>query len=88
MSLEIPEEADRELLSLIATTARDLRHGLSAWANAALREDDALEFLQLGSEAKERQQDAELPAAGIGWGTRALSERRCRVDAGSLAQWF
>ena len=58
VSLEMPEDADRELLSLIAATARDLRHDLSARANAALREEDALEFLQLGSEAKERQQDA------------------------------
>ena len=65
VSLEIPEDADRELLSLTATTARDLRHALSARANTALREDDVLEFLQLGSEAKERQQDAESRLAEL-----------------------
>ena len=65
VSLEIPADADRELLSLITMTARDLRHGLSARANTALREDDVLEFLQLGSEAKERQQDAESRLAEL-----------------------
>ena len=59
IDLDIPADASRELLSSIAATAKDLRRTFSARAQFSAREEDAVEFLDLSGEARQRQQDAE-----------------------------
>jgi hypothetical protein len=60
VTLEIPENASRELLRLIAVTAQDLQrsfHGRATREPAT--EDVAREWLDLVAEAQERRKDAE-----------------------------
>src|SRR5262249_5559476 len=59
VALDIPKDASRDLLSLIAVTASDVRNSLAAQGNMAPREDAAIEFFILSEEAKERQKEVE-----------------------------
>jgi hypothetical protein len=71
VTLDIPENASPELLSLIAATAHDLGRTLTTRAQQAVREEEAVEFIDLSGEARQRQQDAEARLgaldAGHGW---------------------
>jgi hypothetical protein len=90
VTLDIPEDASRELLSLISATARDLRHSMAARGNGAVREDDAAEFFDLSGEAKDRQQDADTRLAALELAAeqnQARAEFRESVAGEMLHNW-
>jgi hypothetical protein len=73
---EIPADASRELLSLIAETAADLRETFSRQAQMSLREEEAAEFRDLSGEARRRQQEAEARLDTLDGGPQRAHEQR------------
>jgi hypothetical protein len=71
VELDIPADAGRDLLSVIAVTAKDLARRYEEEAKLSLWEDDPAEFLAFSAEARQRQQDAE---ARLGALTAGLEE--------------
>ena len=59
VALDLPADASRELLSLIATTAHEVRDSLAERAQQSLRTEEAVEWWSLAVEARDRQKDAE-----------------------------
>jgi hypothetical protein len=76
IELDIPEDASRGLLSLIAETARDLGRSLASRGNAAVRGDDAAEFFALAEEAEKREKNAEARLVALGTNLRTEAEAR------------
>jgi hypothetical protein len=66
VDLEIPLDADRELLALIASTAADQARILVQRAGLAVREDEEVELRILSSEAQQRQKEAEARLKALG----------------------
>ena len=65
VALDLPADADHELLFLVATTARELQSSLSERGSEATTTDQQQLWLDLAARAKERQAEAETQIVAL-----------------------
>ena len=65
VALDLPADADHELLFLVATTARELQSSLSERGSEATTTDQQQLWLDLAARAKDRQAEAETQIVAL-----------------------
>ena len=74
VALDLPADADHELLFLVAGTARDLQSNLAGRGNEALTPEQQQLWFDLAEQAKERQSAAETQIVALDAAPQAKAE--------------
>jgi Ti-type conjugative transfer relaxase TraA len=86
VALDLPADADHELLFLAATTARDLQSSLSERGSEATTPDQRQLWLDLAERAKERQTEAEAQIVAVDAAPRPEQDKAQPLTLDEIAE--